>query len=358
MTVSQVACSYRASSDVIRALVQAYPEGAKVKTRRGGSTPLHLLCDYGCSVDAIRAILETSAGLESVLLEDTTFCRKPLYILLARRNLAQFNRSVADLRSNLTRQRQPPTSNQNPATLNRSNGGARQPQPQRQPQQQQQQRLLGAEAPPASNWPDVVPPSLCEFWQKSALLVLAEHHVYRSSANSHPHGPLPPMDLLDDSCVLHACLGIPVCPPSLIEFALLLHPEQMLIPDDEGRLPLHIAASKLNQDPSAKSILLDLVTACPQAAQHRDVHQRIPLELCGASAWNESLARLVLAYPLGLAAMDFDDALYPRIWARVTQRRSGSGGTSTSNNHETNHNVLFQLIREKPTILARCGSGL
>jgi hypothetical protein len=296
------------------------------------------MCDYGCSVDALRAILECSAGRESVLVEDKTFHRKPLYILLARRNLAQFNRSIADLRSMLRqRQHDRVQTSSNAATL-------------QQIAIPEQQQPLGALAQPhASNIPDAVPHWLCEFWQKAALLVLAEHYVFRStsspaSSTSDAKAIIPPLDLYDDSRALHACLKIPRCPPSLIEFALLLHPEQMLTPDDEGRLPLHIAASKLCQDPSAKSILIDLVTACPQAAQHRDGHNLIPLELCGASAWNESLARLVLAYPLGLAAMDFDDALYPRIWARISLRRDTL-------------DALYQMIREQPPIFARCGRG-
>jgi hypothetical protein len=120
---------------------------------------------------------------------------------------------------------------------------------------------------------------------------------------------------------------------------MLLHPEQLLLPDEDGRLPLHIAASKLYHDSSINDIFSDLIKACPQAAQHRDAHQQIPLQLCGACGWNEPLARLVLAYPLGLTAMDFDDALYPRIWALVALRRNCS--------------VLFELIREKPNIFVR-----
>ncbi len=310
-----VACSYRASTDVIRALVTACPKSAGIQTRVRGSTPLHLLCENRCSVDAIRVILETKAGMESVLQEDRRFHQTPLQLLHARTKGPQFNRSMNDLQSKLRRQQeQKDTQTSSIISL-----------------QEQQQTTT-------PNWPDGLHQSLLEFWHKAVLLVLAEFHLLRSSSN-RPATFLPSMDQSDSSHVVHACLGIARCPPSVLKLAMLLHPEQLLLPDEDGRLPLHIAASKLYHDSSINDIFIDLINACPQAAQHRDAHQVIPLQLCGACGWNERLARLVLANPLGLTAMDFDDALYPRIWARMALRRNCS--------------ALFELIREKPNIFVR-----
>ena len=78
-----VAISYRASVEVVRALLEVYPESAGLPNGVG-AYPLHLLCDYGSCVDSLSAVLETQAGAATV--DKPMKSLTPLSILNSRMN--------------------------------------------------------------------------------------------------------------------------------------------------------------------------------------------------------------------------------------------------------------------------------
>ena len=52
-----MACSYGASREVIGSIIEAYPKGACIPDHLGAYA-LHKMCDFGCSVEALRVVLQ------------------------------------------------------------------------------------------------------------------------------------------------------------------------------------------------------------------------------------------------------------------------------------------------------------
>lgn len=284
---SQVACSYRASSEVIRALLKAYPEGAGL-VNCSGSFPMHTLCDFGCVVDSMQAVLETEGGVESLTRNDRIFRRCPLLILNGRKGVHnEFN--------TLRRERAKFLSD---AVAERDCTRIR-------------ELVASCEA--------------VEFWQKASLLIMAE---FRGS-------PLLPTENVDRGHLVHACAGIHECPPTLLEYALLLYPEQLLVPDENGQLPLHIVASRQDA-PNAK----DILGVCLDASKVRNQDGRLPIELAVESGWSwtDGVGKLLAANPTSLEALNVDERLYPWIWFSLSRKPHGS----TS--------ALFESLRARPSI--------
>lgn len=279
--IDAVAASYRAAGEVIRALLKAYPEGAGVASN-ARSLPMHIVCDYGASVDAIHAILETRAGVESLSLLDGTFQRNPLHILNARKGMHEFHNAIFSLRRERAKGR--------PDSL------------------------------PMKDL--VVRCGDLEFWKKASLLIQTEY-----TGNVL----LDVDDYVDNAYIVHACAGIDLCPPALLEYAMLLYPEQLVIPDENGQLPLHIAASR-----SDTVILTDVLGACPGASKLRNRHGQLPIELAVESGrqWTDGVGQLLEANPGSLEVLNIDERVYPLIWSRL------SGGP----------NVIFESMRARPSV--------
>ena len=80
---------------------------------------------------------------------------------------------------------------------------------------------------------------LVEAWQKSLLLLRVMNEVHKKtvsggSASSHSQAPVP-------FRAVHAASAVE-CPRCVLRIATILYPDQLLIPDEDGCLPLHIAA--------------------------------------------------------------------------------------------------------------------
>jgi hypothetical protein len=256
-----------------------------------GSYPMHILCDYGCVLDSLRAILETERGLQSLIRKDRLFGRCPLLILNGRKGFHSNNDFDA-----LRRER-----------AKYATGDAAERDCTRI-----RELVMACEA--------------VEFWQKASLLILAE---YKGA-------PLVSTDVVDYGHIVHACAGIQECPPSLLEYSLLLYPEQLLVRDENGHLPLHIVSSR-----SDAANAIDILQACPQASKVRDDEGRLPIELAVQSgwSWSDGVGQLLLANPVSLEALNVDERLYPRIWSRLSRKPHGS----TS--------ALFESLRARPSIV-------
>jgi len=308
-----VAASYRASGAVIRALVHSYPNGAGAPVPGKGSCPLHLMCDYGSSLDSIRAILESKAGVSSLRVNDRIFDRTPLRILNLRKNMYAFHLVVSDLRN-----------------IRRTQKELKEAMLLEGAYDQSQLDALENQVEPFREY---------EFWKTASLLI---HTEYTNTIVNEDAGSI--NTIIDEgthyqSFILNACTTLcDHCPPSLTELALLLHPEQLLHGDEQGRLPLHNAAQRPDS-----TVLLDLLYACPQATKIRDANGFLPLQLAIQSGrgWNDGVEQMIILNPASIEALDLDDRLYPRVWYKLLQQESAD--------------AIFQSIRAKPNlfVLAR-----
>lgn len=263
-----------------------------------GSYPLHILCDYGCSVESLCSVLQTEAGATTVSLLDRTFRRTPLHILNGRKNPGIFFGSVDAMRDARMRQRALRLEGAVVGVVGH-----------------QQEELDRLDQVVATYRED-------EFWKKASLLVLVE---YRQMPLGREH--------VTDTDLLQACIASVECPPSVQEFALLLYEDVLLIPNENGQLPLHTAI--LNGTPS---LLLDVLAANTSAACVRNQDGRLPLELAvghdADRSWSQGPGRLVEAHPAALAQLHLDDRLYPKIWSRISSL-----------------DALFRAIRTRPDLL-------
>jgi hypothetical protein len=77
--------------------------------------------------------------------------------------------------------------------------------------------------------------SLVEAWQKSLLLLSVMNEVVKKSSAlvGSPQGPAP-------FRAVHAASAVE-CPRCVLRIAAILYPDQLLTPDEDGCLPLHIA---------------------------------------------------------------------------------------------------------------------
>ena len=295
-----VACSYRASTDVVEALLDSYPEGVNVPNN-AGSYAIHILCDFGCPIGSMKAVLRTPDGASVVTKRDRIFRRTPLQILNERKNFKEFHQSLLDLRSFRKRQRVPTT--YHPSDCNASCSGNLD------------------EIPSAYSRLERM-----DFWQKATLLILTEY-LGRPVTQNDSHLPL----------ITHACISIQICPPSLLEFTVLLRTHELLVTDMSGNIPLHIATAI-----SDESTICDVLSNQPIAASVRDRQSRIPLEIFLLRNPNvkycDALEQLIFANPLGLETLNLDSRLYPLIWSRMAERKRTD--------------VLFEVFRGNPSFFA------
>lgn len=156
--------------------------------------------------------------------------------------------------------------------------------------------------------------------------------------------------------LVHAAAMSPSCPRPLLMMLLKFYPEQTMMYDEAGKIPLHYAASTdvikepavwnetedgyrdsqqelqtvnitleradlreyvhleelVTEDPN-DSVLLLVVNCNPQAARLADAEGRLPLALALLSnkAWKEELQHLVWAAPQALETRDPVTHLYP-----------------------------------------------
>jgi hypothetical protein len=253
-----------------------------------GSFPLHLVCDYGCSVDTLRCLVQTEAGATTVFKQDRTFRRKPLQILNGRKSLSNFVRSLEKMREARITQR-----------ALRAEGGV---------DQEDELQRLDQTFTDFRNF---------DFWQKAAILMLVEY-LKRPLSD----------DDLDDAGILHACIGSMECPQSVQEFAILLYEDQLLTPDENGQLPLH----KVARDGS--SAFMYVLAGNTSAASVRNEQGMLPLEIAVRNQnCSYGLGQLVEANPSALDELNLDDRLYPKVWSQL----------STSD-------ALFRAIRSRPDL--------
>jgi hypothetical protein len=303
------ACYYRASPSVVRALIKAYPQATGIPNTIG-TYPLHIVCDMGGHVDCIRAILGTEGGVATSGLESPTYGRPPLYILHQRKNLFAFQQALVQLRN--LRRRQEYILQSSSTTIDTVS---------------LQGQLEALEK-------DLWQIQELDFWQKASLILLAQYYKRPINENTGE---------TSSSGIIHACIGLLVenqCPPSLLEFAVLVHDQSELLEPDgtDGSLPLHKASAMLSE-----SAIWDILCACPNACQNPDVHGNLAIRIYWDRKRNDAdpmlMRKFFQANPLSIEALQLDPKIIPFLWAQY----------STTNGRS----ILIQCIQSSPALFAR-----
>jgi hypothetical protein len=359
-----VACSYRASSAVIQEILNAYPEAAATPDGNG-ATPLHYLCDYGSNnsnetISSIKVLLRCFPhGIQSVMMTDYRYQRRPLYILNARKNIREQEQYIETIRNRRFRQRALREELKNSETWN----------------QNLKYELMDHLEDDIS---DICRESA--FWKMVSLLIVAEYeYTYNysedrtmmvsplsdfladSDDNSFADGAIEDK-ITEESRILHAFVKSLDCPPALQEFAILLYEPYLLAPSilDDRSLPLHVAASMYNSVTNATGstdrlshLIALLVDGGPEAASVRDANDQLPLHLIlneqprndnkpselKTTQWSNGLQSLIDVYPLAILEANVfthqKELLLPSVLSRLG----------------TNRNTIYTIIRDDPTLL-------
>jgi ankyrin repeat protein len=218
--------------------------------------------------------------------------------------------------------------------------------------------------------------------------------------------------------VVHASVGLIGfgCPPELIRLAISIHPHQVTEMDEDGNLPLHIAATAASYLATAHATVSDsddiptsIMAAAAAAAQEtgddrsvlsdaamsffssasvslttnpfdkvikmlldhypdaaRTPHGktgRLPLVMAiesGRRTWNDGIRTLLNAYPPALHSKKLmDPALYPRVLSKLANAGPTPGVVADKKSKRSirqescSRSTLYTLIRSKPEWLVR-----
>jgi hypothetical protein len=151
------------------------------------------------------------------------------------------------------------------------------------------------------------------FWQSAALLAVAQYEgeiLY---------------DMTDAARILRAFAAIDIRRQTVQELAVLLYADQLLVPDTQGNVALHLAARSAMSMPMHGSLIARIVEANPAAASIRNAAGDIPLSVALRAPggrdylqWPNSIGPIVEAYPAALYDLEFwNDSLLAYILASM-----------------------------------------
>ena len=305
-----LACAHALSSDIIRALIQAYPPsaGMVVDSWGGGMAPLHLLCRnrYTVTTDSVRAVLECSEGVASTSLKDESgdtprtkldghFQAHEIYSQLA--SLQRLKNKPSAWHGPLRSQRHFQIITKTKSLLDRVQSTG--------------------------------------FWEKVELLALAEY-------TQQPLAPRGASRVASRTTVLHALVSLLDFHHATIDLAFFTIPQTLMQKDERGDLPLHLAIRG-----KCDRMIRDILNAQPLAAAIPDSTGALPLQIyLGRShvpSWWNSLRikELIGAFPPAVHNLDLDRRLYPLLWSRLNRQ-------ATVRNPSGDLNTLFLSIRSAP----------
>jgi hypothetical protein len=225
-----------------------------------------------------------------------------------------------------------------------------------------------------------------DFWVKSRALILAEDYhtrISRGKTNGRVEidqnsktivAPVTSRYVPDSDGTINACLSINNCPPSLLEYALLVYRNELMKKDrdDHDNLPLHKVCSQYERPPKDMQWrVMEVLGACPEAAAVTNSDGKVPLDLfvnrknCdglvderkGRVGWSEALRQLIIAYPVGLEVLNVPVGLYPLIIVKVCDENQVSRGQhriwrGKLSDEDKSRTATFELLRGCPNILS------
>mgnify|MGYP005855895967 CR=1 FL=1 len=331
-----LACQWNPPAEVIRALVQAYPEALLMTSREHRDLPLHFICRYkSTTAEVLQEMLQlnynnnTGSNHNKAVVHPTKHGKTPLQIL--------WNHARPDCLKE-----------------------------QRAPRNQLEQNDVD------------------DFWNKVELLVkaVAKHRQQSWPTNGHSGGSI--------LFLVHAVvsLGALGCPLEILEFICHKYPHQLQQRDKSGQLPLHLAVGPSLWSPSPKrkykpreqEIIRVLLRLYPEAARERwfslwdyydtdtmmssnirgnakttnnhhninkciviDRRGRFPLHMAVANrhTWEGGVQELFMAAPELLSVRDPVTKLYPFQLAAIPV-----GDTLV-----VNATTIWELLRLQPELL-------
>ena len=351
-TPLHVACDHDAPAALVQALLAAWPEGAE---RVGTSymNPLHITCSSAhASIDVVRVLL--------------TGCRDPLRITGAKdvdgdTPLHAACRCGAPMDVLIT------LLQANPVTvLWRDYEGLN-------PLMRLWVRyyvIVGEQIISNLKQPTDVTPDLVEAWERTVLLL----QVMNAMDGATPQRS----HLLAPFHAVHASSYVN-CPRCVVRMAMVLFPEQLLMRDEGGFLPIHIAAAapvyavhdlrgegfsmedaildeetgmpiirKLKETKYTEPSVIDiLLTGEASAARERDPNGQLPLHIAimRGKTLDEGVKALADAYPEAVTMPDKHTNLYPFMLAASVGR--GRGDCST----------IYEMVRAAPELVKMALDG-
>lgn len=350
-TPLHVACDHDAPAALVQALLAAWPEGAE---RVGTSymNPLHITCSSAhASIDVVRVLL--------------TGCRDPLRITGAKdvdgdTPLHAACRCGAPMDVLIT------LLQANPVTvLWRDYEGLN-------PLMRLWVRyyvIVGEQIISNLKQPSDLTPDLVEAWERTVLLLQVMNAM---------DGTTQQRQLLAPFHAVHASSYVN-CPRCVVRMAMVLFPEQLLMRDEGGFLPIHIAAAApvyavhdlRGEGFSMEDAILDEETGMPiirklketkytepsvidillsgeaSAAKERDPNGQLPLHIAimRGKTLDEGVKALADAYPEALTMPDKHTNLYPFMLAASVGR--GRGDCST----------IYEMVRAAPDLVKMALDG-
>ncbi len=344
-TPLHVACDHDAPAAIVQALLAAWPEGAE---RVGTSymNPLHITCSSAhASIDVVRVLL--------------TGCRDPLRITGAKdvdgdTPLHAACRIGAPMEVLIT------LLHANPVTVlwNDYEG--------LNPLMRLWVRyyvLVGETIISNLKRPSDLTPDLVEAWERTVLLLQV---MKAMDGTTHQR------QLISPFLAVHASSHVN-CPRCVVRMAMVLFPEQLLMRDEGGFLPIHIAAAapvyavhdlrgegysmddtlideetgrplirKVKETKYKEPSVIDiLLTGEPSAARERDPNGQLPLHVAimRGKTLEEGVKALADAYPEALTMPDKHTNLFPFMLAASVGR--GRGDCST----------IYEMVRAAPELV-------
>jgi len=350
-TPLHVACDHDAPAALVQALLAAWPEGAE---RVGTSymNPLHITCSSAhASIDVVRVLL--------------TGCRDPLRITGAKdvdgdTPLHAACRCGAPMDVLIT------LLQANPVTvLWRDYEGLN-------PLMRLWVRyyvIVGEQIISNLKRPSDLTPDLIEAWERTELLLQVMNAMDGTTQQRQLRSPFH---------AVHASSYVN-CPRCVVRMAMVLFPEQLLMRDEVGFLPIHIAAAapvyavhdlrgegfsmedaipdedtgmpiirKLKETKYTEPSVIDiLLSGEKSAARERDPNGQLPLHIAimRGKTLEEGVKALADAYPEALTMPDKHTNLYPFMLAASVGR--GRGDCST----------IYEMVRAAPALVQMALDG-
>ena len=277
-----MACFFQTSSDIVRALVQAYPPAAEIFMhieQRYHRLPLHALCNEGGETDSIRAVLEVREGAVSTRVKDESG-HNAMETLAFRGFNAEISSLVDELRLSCKQD-----------VLHASHNGRRYYQSNKTTVLLERIQRTG-------------------FWRKVEVLALAEYTQQPIAPGNQSLVNWP------NTTIIRIFLSLQYCPAVAMEIACILRPKALMEKDELGDLPLHIATRQ-----SCDQLIEKVLDAHPLAAAIPDASGALPLQIYirrrRVKSWRPLTTKLIIVFPSAARNLNLDRRLYPLLWSRL-----------------------------------------
>ena len=369
------ACSGGPTTDAIRSLIKAYPKAAR-KRDYEGSTPLHFACHYGIrSIEVLRLLID---ACPAAIHRRDTYGRSPLFHAVDKRASAEvltlllqadpstallplvpasIRRSRTNAKPELTFRSMRHTANvkKHPKT-NESYGSSSSSTP-NTPLELVWKQATYMNAHKRGRGKNTAG------WNKAVLLLKAAyHHIslekqaqQQDEIAKNPYGMSIDLSVTN---VLHAALALNAhIPRDIVSFILHKHPEQALVRDQFGNLPLTLALSTpFCRHLSRRDIISRLLHINPTAARSPSADGKLPLTIAieNGLAWDEGIEQLIKTHPEALYTVDKGKklGLYPFMVAACAPIPPAETNAFVSEPHDEAKRVenIYKLLRNAPDL--------